>query len=193
MKNSYISSLSMLGYLLAYPEIEVWKQRLHCIDMVREPGRYVYEEKQSKTKWNESNKANDDDSSYIDEQQCSVFIQAEMDQVIKLEVSLNHKYCKKDDDELQLIDGWYINYRFIPQANEYNEVRSVSCSKAIQFQTSSNVAMIQFSLNRKVSFNLDWSVIQNPIPPCNVVAPTQGGEMTFSGNLYDCSITMISS
>ena len=62
-------------------------------------------------------------------------------------------------DQLIVIDGWDINDKIVPESNEDEEPRTVTCGQTIRMKTSSNVASVKFSLSPGVSFKLDWSTV----------------------------------
>ena len=93
-----------------------------------------------------------------------------------------------------MIDGWFVNGKTIPQLLEDVEPKTTRCGQTMRFQSTSNVAMIQFSLNYKVKFTLDWVSKPSPVPICNVVNTNNTGTVSITHDSdfnTDCSLTVL--
>ena len=76
----------------------------------------------------------------------------------------------------------------------FYEPKTTRCGQTMRFRSTSNVAMVQFSLNYKVKFTMDWSSKPNPKPVCNVVNTNNTGSVSITHDLRynsDCSLTVL--
>jgi len=188
------------------PDYESVRGPLECLDMKRVEGKFVYEETQQKTApvdYPKSVGIVGDYNEYYDEQQCAIFLMTDMSNIIDLRITLHNDNCAVCDvdyegdfvcDEVKVIDGWFVNGKTIPQLLEDVEPKTTRCGQTMRFQSTSNVAMIQFSLNYKVKFTLDWVSKPSPVPICNVVNTNNTGTVSITHDSdynTDCSLTVL--